>query len=397
MPRSKSAIGDYTFREFQELLAELRFTSLKTANISTNVALAFLTGIPHTTRNAELALAAPGAPYAAHERVYTQREGGILEHDHYIELEDDRHERQIAADEAELEKTIVALRFNEKADEDESVGIIRAKFRQWFTRFSVSTQRYRKMKSEKLADMDIIGTAGTDGDVKPKKFYISYAELIIPSQDVYNPDFLHVPLHYALLKYKLASKGSVGLGVTAALDDSIGDNIIGAEVDQDLSSIWEVNTKFRLSNEWLHPTLSLTKLSRIKLMLFLAPMNVPHLDPSTVFSAWVLFERLVIKGSVTKANRKLFAATCLILAYKFNQDGEQVVINDILAYLSRERSITPQAIFANEMKVFTLLEFSLKQSYSGMRKHVDHYLELHRTTFMDLYETSESTYLDLET
>ncbi|KAK1937706.1 putative cyclin dependent kinase binding protein [Babesia divergens] len=398
MPRNTCAIDDYTLPEFQELLADLRFTSLKTANLSTNVAVAFLTGIPHVSRNAEVLNIPTASQDMISQNVSTPRDKCMLDHDNFIELEDDRHERQIAADEEALRESLATARFAPGYDGDDSAVSIKSKVRYWGRRITSSLRGYRNRKSNSLDNIAMRHGDLEQMEVKPKrKFYISYAELIIPSQDTYNPDFLHVPLYYGLAKMRHGARAASSHATQLIHDDDIGDHYVGPDGSKhDLTPTWEVNNRFRQSNEWLHPSLSLTKLSRIKLMLFLAPRRVSYLDPSTVASAWILFERLVIKGTVTKANRKLYAATCLILSYKFNQDGEQVVINEIMAYLCRDRSINARAIFATEMKVFTLLEFSLKQSYSGMCKHVQHYLDFNRITFMDLYEVPESTYLNLE-
>nr|BAN64928.1 cyclin dependent kinase binding protein, putative [Babesia bovis] len=383
MRRHASQIDDYTLAEFQELLTDLRFTSLKTANLSTNVAVAFLTGIPKV-KPKESALDATTSPNDSETypyRPYNYRDP--QDQDHIIELEEDRIDQQLADDEGEAAKKAQGERdLRNIAMEKESLPLrIRVSF--WFSRLSHSFRRYCDRHSDMLKNKSDHSIGIEERESQPrKKFYISYAELIIPSQDTYDPNFLDVPILYALLKSR--TSGSMVLPIPEHLESY-------ANAVPEISSFVELNARFRASNEWLHPTLSLTKLSRIKLMLYIAPHYVMHLDPSTVSSAWILFERLVIKGVVTKQNRKLYAATCLILAYKFNQDGDHVVINEIMAYLCRYRTITARAIFAVEMKVFRYLEFSLKQSYMAMRRHVQDYLEFNRITFMDLYEAPEST------
>ncbi|ORM40899.1 uncharacterized protein BXIN_1777 [Babesia sp. Xinjiang] len=389
MRRNTSQVDDYTLSEFQELLTDLRFTSLKSANLSTNVAVAFLTGIPQV-KPKEVTLDEQQSPNDSETYPYrTPNESYPLDQDHIIELEEERLDLQLAADEGEATRQAHCLReARNQALESEALSL-RARMSTWFSRVSRCIRRYCDRRSDMLKSSSnhTIGMEERETQQR-RKFYISYAELIIPSQDTYDPNFMKIPMLYGLMKSK--SGGSMTLSTTDHLDSY-------ATLGADPANFTELNARFRAANEWLHPSLSLTKLSRIKLTLFMAPRSVPHLDPSTVFSAWILFERLVIKGVVTKQNRKLYAATCLILAYKFNQDGEHVVVNDILGYLCRDRTITPRAIFAVEMRVFRQLEFSLKQSYSGMRGHVQDYLDFNHITFMDLYETAESTYLQLDT
>ncbi|CDR93964.1 cyclin dependent kinase binding protein, putative [Babesia bigemina] len=388
MRRQSNHIDDYSLTEFQELLTDLRFTSLKTANLSTNVAVAFLTGIPHVSRRTcDSSLSrmptyndsyVPGTPYESYP----------LDQDRIIELEEERIERQYTVDGDEGRSFRRSNSDGHQQEEELGVSKTRMRLMRWQSHIANMWRRYRDRRSDILAapDNHHMGLENRETQ-RRKKFYISYAELIIPSQDTYNPNFMNIPLHYGIVKARACGNASPGNS-----DVFDAPEVLSVEI----SDFAEINSRFRLDNEWLHPTLSLTKLSRIKLTMFLAPRFVHHLDPSTVFSAWILFERLVIKGVVTKQNRRLYAATCLVIAYKFNQDGEHTAVNDVIAYLCRDRSITPTAIFASEMKVFTQLEFSLKQSYSGMRRHVQHYLELNHITFMDLYETSESTYLSLE-
>ncbi|GFE55014.1 cyclin dependent kinase binding protein [Babesia ovis] len=388
MRRNTSQLDEYSLGEFQELITDLRFTSLKTANLSTNVAVAFLTGIPRV-KPKESAVNVSSSPndsetYASR----TPHEGYPLDQDHIIELEEERLDQQLAADEGEAARRAHDERQARTLAHEHASMSLRMRISSWFSRLSRRLRRYCDRHSDILKNKSdhSMGIEERESQSR-KKFYISYAELIVPSQDTYDPNFMDIPVIYAILKAR--SCGSLTFPIPEHLESY-------TSVAAEITNLNELNARFSSSNEWLHPSLSLTKLSRIKLMLYMAPHYVTHLDPSTVFSAWILFERLLIKGVVTKPNRKLYAATSLVLAYKFNQDGENIVINEIIAYLCRDRSITARAIFAAEMKVFRQLEFSLKQSYSGMRRHVQDYLDFRDITFMDLYETPESTYLELD-
>ena len=80
----------------------------------------------------------------------------------------------------------------------------------------------------------------------------------------------------------------------------------------------ELNEQFRLSHDWLHPSMSLSKLRRCKLLLLAAGRDA-DLELSTVALAHAYLERLCWRNVVEKKNRKLLSAVCLTLAYKYNE------------------------------------------------------------------------------
>ena len=83
----------------------------------------------------------------------------------------------------------------------------------------------------------------------------------------------------------------------------------------------ELNEQFRLTHEWLHPSMSLSKLRRCKLLLLTAGADA-DLELSTVALSYVYLERLCWRNVVEKRNRKLLAAVCLTLAYKYNEGAQ---------------------------------------------------------------------------
>ena len=84
----------------------------------------------------------------------------------------------------------------------------------------------------------------------------------------------------------------------------------------------ELNEQFRLKHSWLNPSMSLSKLRRCKLLLLGCGLEV-DLELSTVALAYVYLERLCWRNLVEKKNRKLLAAVCLTLAYKYNEGAQQ--------------------------------------------------------------------------
>ena len=79
-----------------------------------------------------------------------------------------------------------------------------------------------------------------------------------------------------------------------------------------------LNEQYRERHPNLPPSLTLSKIRNIKkhTVLFCLSINI---EISTVAIAIINFERLCIKGLVTKMNRKLSMAVSLLLAYKFNE------------------------------------------------------------------------------
>ncbi|VUC53778.1 cyclin dependent kinase binding protein, putative [Plasmodium berghei ANKA] len=158
----------------------------------------------------------------------------------------------------------------------------------------------------------------------------------------------------------------------------------------------EVNELFSEINPWIHKSLTLSKLRNLKIDLFNLINHIPEIDISTISCAWVFFERLVIKGYVHKGNRKLYAATCLILSLKFYQHDDIHILEKLLIYiqkLDKKENLTPSLIFSMEFTLYKLLDFSLQHTYENIRLHIHQYLESKELKFEDVYGTSEDTYL----
>lgn len=81
----------------------------------------------------------------------------------------------------------------------------------------------------------------------------------------------------------------------------------------------ELNDKFRADHEWINPTLTLSKIRRLRLKLADIVVEL-EMEISTGALACCYFERLIYKGAVNRDNRKLIMGACLILAFKFNNE-----------------------------------------------------------------------------
>ena len=83
--------------------------------------------------------------------------------------------------------------------------------------------------------------------------------------------------------------------------------------------------------------------------------------------ACIYFERLCLKGLVTKKNRRLAMATCTFIAYKFNEarskqekdDNTDPKIFELLSFIDTEYRISSNDIKGAEWGVFAALDFYL--------------------------------------
>jgi len=132
------------------------------------------------------------------------------------------------------------------------------------------------------------------------------------------------------------------------------------------------NEQFRDEHPQLPPSLTLSKIRNVKKQALSACISM-DIEVSSVALAVICFERLILKGIVTKLNRRLAMATCLLLAVKFNEHqlvenmdnpaktglAEQNHIESILRFADRTWSITKKQVLDAEFGCFVHLGFSL--------------------------------------
>lgn len=146
----------------------------------------------------------------------------------------------------------------------------------------------------------------------------------------------------------------------------------------------EVNQLFRKQNPHLPEDLTLSKVRKMKKELLEKARNV-DLELSTVALATVYLEKLILKGVVSKTNRKLIAFTCLVVAFKFNE-ARSDKMKALLADIERShKMISAEDIFKIEFAVFSHLRFNI--NLAG-RDYFEHFIRL-----MQAVEVSPSEYL----
>jgi hypothetical protein len=109
-----------------------------------------------------------------------------------------------------------------------------------------------------------------------------------------------------------------------------------------------------------HPGLDSISLSQIRQikeeLVHIGQMR--NLEVSSIAMSFAFFEKLILKNYVNKANKKLIAGLCLLLAVKVN-DPKETDFAALLQVISREMEVSIKDIHSNEFPVYSALEFSL--------------------------------------
>lgn len=124
----------------------------------------------------------------------------------------------------------------------------------------------------------------------------------------------------------------------------------------------DLNEQFREEHPELPRFLTLSKIRKLKKSALLGALNL-DIEVSTVAMACIYFERLCLKGVVTKFNRKLSMACCLLIAYKFNEHITGSMygtrMEALLRFFDTEYLIAKADVFKAELGVLVYLNFQL--------------------------------------
>lgn len=137
----------------------------------------------------------------------------------------------------------------------------------------------------------------------------------------------------------------------------------------------ELNTQFRQKHEHLPPSLTLSKIRKVK-QLLLEIGRMLDLELSTVVLSYVYFERLASKGVIQKENRKLAAGVCLLLAFKFN---EAIVVT------GDRRKVRLRALFDTMERTLGVKKAEIQQAEFGLWVSLDFTLDVKRDHLFALY------------
>lgn len=124
----------------------------------------------------------------------------------------------------------------------------------------------------------------------------------------------------------------------------------------------------------MDPSITLSKIRRLKeLLVEVASKPDIDLEASTVAIAYVFLEKLILNHYLTKANRKLVAAACLMLAAKTN-DPKFAVGQDFYSPLYEEiekgLDVSKKEVMQSEFDAFFHLDFNLHVPPELIMTHV---------------------------
>eukprot|EP00045_Choanoeca_perplexa_P004973 m.42133 g.42133 ORF g.42133 m.42133 type:complete len:438 (-) comp12860_c0_seq1:61-1374(-) len=133
----------------------------------------------------------------------------------------------------------------------------------------------------------------------------------------------------------------------------------------------ELNSKFKER----HPNidLSLTKLRSLKRDMRTIGRQC-NLNSSTVAIAQLNFDRVVLSGLVNKEQRKVLAACCVVLAYKFDASTKPSVtktyLKELFKVLEEKWRVESEDIIQAEMAVYSALSFHLHVELHELRPYL---------------------------
>jgi hypothetical protein len=139
----------------------------------------------------------------------------------------------------------------------------------------------------------------------------------------------------------------------------------------------QLNTEFREKHFELDPKLTLSKLVNLREDLIEKVWKTCEFDPVTLAIGFSLFDRLLNMNLVNKINRKLYAAVCVLIAFKFIEEthleetGRKM--RELLTQLYRMDKndlLTTKLILEAEFSVYAYLGFSLHLEFEDIKENL---------------------------
>ncbi len=147
----------------------------------------------------------------------------------------------------------------------------------------------------------------------------------------------------------------------------------------------ELNEHFRTTHPNVDSSLTLSQIRKIKTKL-LEVGQAANLELASVATAYVYFEKLALKGVVSKFNRRLVAAACLLLASKVT-DTKGTEMRPLLEHLDNILETSSKDVLAQEFNTYAALEFSLFVSPNEVLPHLERILAHLDMDKEDVYST----------
>lgn len=139
----------------------------------------------------------------------------------------------------------------------------------------------------------------------------------------------------------------------------------------------ELNEQFREAHPDLDPTMTLSKLRKLKQDLIKIATSPLKLELCTVAYAIVYLEKLVLKNRVNKSNRKEVAAACLLLACKINESRvkQEHFFTQMYEQFESVLDVSKNEVRNAEFETFVALDFHLHVSLPEILPHFLRLLE----------------------
>ncbi|RHZ81166.1 hypothetical protein Glove_123g39 [Diversispora epigaea] len=274
---------------------------------------------------------------------------------------------------------------------------------------------YNDKKSRQRNRRDQSKQSG-DTESERRKKAESYAHLLTPSNslgsleiivkvtDYYDPTYLDDPKLKTEKQSTVDSqdlKGGSKHRTVLSLSGFMGSLMHHNTRPSDLKR--ESNAIFRQAHPEVDPSLTLSQIRKIKAKLLTASRYEDlDLELSTVAKAYAYFEKLTLKGSVTKYNRRLIGATCLLLASKVNEPMG-MSYSPLLESLHKHLELTTKEITEQEFSVFSSLDFELYLPPSEFMPHFDRIFNMLGNNAQDylgdnhFYEFNNNSYNTMNT
>ncbi len=134
----------------------------------------------------------------------------------------------------------------------------------------------------------------------------------------------------------------------------------------------ELNEKFRKLHPTVHPTITLSQIRNLKSRILQIGVQ-QSFALVTIARAYTFIEKLILRAFITKSNRRLVAACCLVLAAKAT-DSREIDYKRLFDRLASELSISRKEAVDAEFAVLAALSFRLQVSEDHFGGHLNRIL-----------------------
>ena len=132
-----------------------------------------------------------------------------------------------------------------------------------------------------------------------------------------------------------------------------------------------------MNHPYLDPKLTLSKLANLREDIISTVFKTCDFDPVTLAIAFTCFDRLLNMNLLNKTNRKLYAAVCVLLAFKFMEEthldetrGKEKILLDQLYHMDKNDLLTAQMILEAEFSVYSYLHFTIHFEFDEIKNNL---------------------------